>query len=83
MTNASLEDVIKLLVDNGAPTDHATLYANAFIEYREASENIAQYGAIVQHPRTGNPVENPYLKVRDRAHQKLLGMRRIKADFLW
>jgi hypothetical protein len=50
---------------------------------REASANITQYGIVVQHPRTGNPIENPYLVIRDRAAKKLLAMRKIKADFLW
>lgn len=83
MTSDSKEDIVKQLVANGAPTDQATLYADAFVEYREASENIQQYGIVVQHPRTGNPIENPYLQIRDRAAKKLLSMRKLKADFLW
>ena len=45
--------------------------------------NIEEHGIIVQHPRTANPIENPYLAIRDRAAKKLDGMRKVKADFLW
>ena len=61
----------------------ATLYADAFLEYREATQNIEEHGIIVQHPRTANPIENPYLVIRDRAAKKLDAMRRVKADWLW
>ncbi len=58
-------------------------YADAYMEYQEATENITRNGTIVAHPRTANPIENPYLKIRDRAAAKLAGMKYIKADFLW
>jgi len=80
MTNA---EIVAELVRRGESKDRATFYADAFLEYREASENIAEHGIIVQHPRTANPIENPYLAIRDRAAKKLDGMRRVKADFLW
>lgn len=75
--------IIEKLVEEGAPRDQATLYADAYLEYREASQNIEQFGIIVQHPRTGNPIQNPYLDVRTRAAKKLAAMRKLKADFLW
>lgn len=40
-------------------------------------------GAVVQHPRTMNPIDNPYLAVRARARKVLQGMRWIKAAWLW
>lgn len=52
----------------------ATLYADAFCEYRAAVRNIAEHGSIVLHPRTGAPVDNPYLKVRDKARKALEGL---------
>ncbi len=76
-------EIVEKLIAAGTRKDAAVMYADAFIEYREASTNIDQHGAIVAHPRTGNPIENPYLAVRDRAAKKLAGMRKVKADFLW
>ena len=46
-------------------------------------QNIDEHGIIVSHPRTANPIENPFLAIRDRAAKKLDGMRKVKADFLW
>ena len=48
-----------------------------------ASENIAKNGLIVSHPRTGAPLTNPYVPIRDAALKKLGRMYSVKADFLW
>jgi phage terminase small subunit len=73
------------LVKAGTPIDLATVYANAFAEYQEAMENIRSTGAVVANPRTGAPIDNPFLKVRDRAEEKLTKLgRRVKgAAGLW
>jgi hypothetical protein len=76
-------DVIAHLVAAGARRDVATQYADCFLEYQEASKNITEHGAIVQHPRTANPIENPYLVVRDRALKKLQVMRGVDSAGLW
>jgi phage terminase small subunit len=62
----------------------ARIYADALRIYYEASDNIAEHGAIVQHPRTGAPIENPYLKVRSSTGAILTKMRyiRIPAEML-
>lgn len=39
-------------------------YASCLVSYLEAAENLERNGTIVAHPRTGTPMENPYLKVR-------------------
>ena len=75
--------IIGKLVQNGAPRDQATIYADSYLEYREACANIEEYGLIVSHPRTANPIVNPYLQIRDNAARKLAAMRKLKADFLW
>ena len=54
------------------------VYADALATYREAAENIDRNGAIVQHPRTGAPIENPYLKIRTSAGATLTKLRHIK-----
>jgi phage terminase small subunit len=76
-------EIIEGLVSRGEPRPRATLYADAYLEYQESTRNIEEHGIIVQHPRTANPIENPYLTIRDRAAKKLAEMRRVKADWLW
>lgn len=73
------------LVRAGTPIDLATVYANAFAEYQEAMANIRSTGAVVANPRTGAPIDNPFLKVRDRAEEKLTKLgRRVKGSAgLW
>jgi hypothetical protein len=75
--------IVRALVQHGTRRDHAHLYADAFVQYREAIDHIARFGAIVNHPRTGNPIVNPYLEIRDKATAQLKSLHRIKADFLW
>jgi phage terminase small subunit len=77
------DEVVLALVGQGTARDKAVQYADAFEEYRVASANIAEHGVVVAHPRTGAPLENPYLKIRDKALQKLQSMRDVKAAFLW
>lgn len=54
--------------------------ANAILIYTEASNNIAKNGSIVLHPRTGSPIENPYLKVQYQQSSILLKYRHIKSN---
>ena len=77
------EEIVAQLMSRGATKDRATMYADAFIEYRSASENIEAFGIIVQHPRTANPIENPYLAIRDRALAKLKTFTKMEVEFLW
>lgn len=79
----SRTEIVAALVAKRISKDLAVQYADAFIDYREASANISEHGAVVQHPRTANPIPNPYLPVRDAALRKLQRMRGVKADFLW
>lgn len=79
----SKAQIIYRLVAAGTARDMATLYADAFLEYREATWNIEKNGVIVSHPRTSNPIENPYLGIRDRALRKLTSLKVKGADGLW
>jgi phage terminase small subunit len=58
------------------------VYADALRTYREAAVNIKKNGAVVFHPRTGAPIDNPYLKVQSAAGAVLLKMRSVKSDAL-
>ncbi len=75
--------------NEGASLQAVALYADAFGEYRAAMANIREHGAVVFHPRTGAPIDNPFLRVRDAA-RKALGefakpgpMRIREVDDLW
>jgi len=82
---SSRAEAIAALRAAGVSADVAELYADAWVEWREAVDNIAANGSIVAHPRSGAPIENPYLKVRDRAFDRLERMRRwrVPVAVLW
>lgn len=56
------------------------VYLDALIIYIKASENVRRNGAICQHPRTGTPIDNPYLKVMASASAVFRKYPKIKAD---
>jgi hypothetical protein len=43
---------------------YVQLVADALETYIEAQKNIVANGAVCAHPRTGAPIENPYIKIR-------------------
>lgn len=68
----------------GARAVDLSMYADAYLSYREAQDNIDKCGAIAAHPRTGQPIENPYLRVRESASKSLANLQRVKkTDRLW
>ena len=76
-------DLAKLRALNPRATPaRIQIYADALADYRQAQANISEFGAIVFHPRTGAPIDNPYLRVRDRAADRLLRLD-LKAAGLW
>jgi len=76
-------EVVPRLLVEGNSRDRATLYADAFIEYETATRNINENGLVTLHPRTMNPLENPYIRIRDKALDKLSKMRGVKVGNLW
>lgn len=83
MATLTHAEVVEALVARGVPWDRATQYADAFCDYQKAAENIRQFGPIVQHPRTGNPIPNPYLGIREGAQNLMRRMRGVDGAFLW
>ncbi len=68
----------------GARADEIAMYADCFLDYQEAQENITKNGNIVAHPRTGSPIENPYIKVKASAMNQLRKITRLrKVGALW
>lgn len=55
-----------------ASATEIALCADAYADYAAAQANIDEHGTIVFHPRTGAPIENPYLAIRSRAAALLL-----------
>ena len=56
------------------------VFADALMIYNEAAKNVRDKGAIVSHPRTGAPIENPYLKIQTAKGAVLAKMQTIKSD---
>ena len=80
-----LKNILQILSDENpkAAASDIRMYADTFMAYSEAQINIQKTGNIVSHPRTGAPIQNPYLKVRDGAQAVLRKMRGIKSTTVW
>lgn len=86
MAKIEKPEVLASLEQANPETPRARLifYADCFCEYAEATDNIERNGVIVANPRTGAPMQNPYLSVREKAMAKLKPMmKNIKGDALW
>jgi phage terminase small subunit len=67
-----------------ARIDELVMYADAYLGYTEATNNITEHGNIVAHPRTGQPIENPYCKVLSSAMSRLKKLTRVRhVEALW
>ena len=52
------------------------IYFDAKKSYQKAQENIEEFGEIVSHPRTGAPIENPYIKIREKSAKQMLDFKK-------
>jgi phage terminase small subunit len=80
------EEILAILRrDNpGGRPDELAMYASFFLDFREAQENITKNGNIVAHPRTGAPMENPYIKIKVGAMNQLAKLPRVRnVGALW
>jgi phage terminase small subunit len=85
MTKLELVEALRGLNPH-LPDDRIYQYAAALYDYRTAQANVDEHGAVVFHPRTGAPIENPYLGVRDRATKTIAALtkdRKINSAGLW
>ena len=76
---------VRLLIESLNPRALASdiaIYADAFLDYREAVMNIEKNGNITLHPRTGAPIENPYIKVKVQAIS-IIQKIKLKTGDLW
>ena len=85
MGKITAEEAIEILTkDNPRErVDSISMYASCFIDYQEAQANIAEHGALVFHPRTGVPIDNPYLKIKAQAMNQLLKIKIRNVSKLW
>jgi phage terminase small subunit len=79
------DEIIATLVRDNPRGDlgRITIYADALVEYRAAQACIEAQGTVVAHPRTAAPIDNPYLKIRDKASKVLRGMFGLTTDAVW
>lgn len=77
-------DILSLLTEANPSARKIDLqiYADALRVYVEGSKNVRINGAVCAHPRTGAPLENPYLKIVAQQGAILARMRQIKSDSL-
>lgn len=78
-------DIEAELANDNAKNPRATkvvlaMLADALRVYVEAADNVRRHGAIVSHPRTGAPLENPYLKIMQAQSKTVAQAHGIKAD---
>jgi phage terminase small subunit len=59
------------------------LYAETFVQWQEASANVRRLGSVVAHPRTDEPIENPYVKIMASTTRTLRSFTRLRTDQLW
>jgi phage terminase small subunit len=69
-------------INPGRQTDKLVMYVDAYMDYQEAADNIRENGAVVAHPKTGAPFDNPYLKVRQQMLVTLQKMN-LNTEGLW
>lgn len=76
-----IDVVAELRRDNKNARDiDLKICGDAIRTYVEAAENVERNGAICAHPRTGSPIENPYLKIMASQAGLLSGMRLVNTD---
>lgn len=77
-------EVISILKYNNPSinNDKIIMYTDLYMDYQEAAKNIREQGALVSHPKTGAPIDNPYLKIRIKMNESLRKIR-INSDGLW
>ena len=80
------KEAVELLMEANPPEmlADATMYVDCWQTYQEANANIAANGAIVIHPRTGTPIDNPYVSVRAQALKALRSIKTIRGtNAIW
>ena len=80
------ESALQILTEDNldCPAGELRMYAEAFVLHRQASINVQESGPINAHPRTGAPIENPYMAVVGTQMKVMMALRRVRnTDRLW
>lgn len=82
MGEVTTQALVTLLREDNPDVSGPTLvvYADALRVYHEAADNIRRIGSVVTHPRTGAPMENPYLRVQTQQGKVLAKLQWIRSD---
>jgi len=76
--------VLEALEEDNPQEKYALLQAcaNWIVLHVHGTDNVRRYGAQVLHPKSGAPIENPWLKTISTAEKSLFGksMAKIKKD---
>ncbi len=84
MAEITRAEAIEMLMKLNPNRRHVVeMYVSNFLTFIEAEENIMENGNIVAHPRTGAPMENPYLKVRSIAQKNMGDLKLRIPEELW
>jgi len=84
MTRQQVVDILTAAVKFQGQAAKIQMYADSYMSYQAAVENIRKNGDIVFHPRTGAPIENPYCGVRSRAMTEINKIGSMAgSDALW
>lgn len=83
MSKAEICQKLKKLNTSMVRDSDIAIYADAFIEYKKAQANIDEHGTIVFHPKTGSPIENPYIQIRNKASAVIQRFDKLKTGDLW
>lgn len=73
-------EILKILTEanRGKSPLEIEIVATALQQYLYAKKNIEDNGTIVFHPRTGAPIENPYLKIYASALKTIRQYKKIR-----
>lgn len=86
MADLTTARVVALLreANRQAPSGDLRMYADAWILYQEAAGKVKAHGSVIQHPRTGQPMANPFCAVMAMQAKTMKSLPRVcKTDSLW
>lgn len=78
-----MDEVTEILRTDNPSQSHAVIavYRDALVAYHRAQAEIRRQGPIVLNPRTSEPMDNPHLKLAERAAATLLKIKRITSNW--
>lgn len=77
-----MERLIQSLREHNEQAREADLliYADALLGYCRARREVERQGAVVLHPKTGAPIDNPHLRIMQQCSAIMGRYKRIQSD---